>query len=156
MTRVEPDPPRDVTALLVFGTRVEPDFLEELSLHFELFLEAVDRGLDPDGDPDYDWRLADPSFRGRRVLVEPVPAEEAPARRRPVRTILDEARQGIALLTGSTRRPPTFSDTALDHLEAIVAHLEGPELTRMAFYANRESELMTERTLANLRAIRTR
>ena len=156
MSRIAPDPPGDIAALLVFGRDVEVALLEELSVRFELFLEAVDRGLDPEGGPDYEWNTADPSFRGRRILVEPAPAQDDSVRRRPVRTILDEARQGIALLTGSTRRPPTFSDAALDHLEAIASHVERPEITRMAFYANRESELMTEGTLANLRAVRTR
>lgn len=156
MSRIAPDPPRDIAALLVFGTEVEKDLLEDLSVQLELFLESVDRGLDPEGGADYEWRLADPSFRGQRILVEPAPAEEGAVRRRPVRTILDKARQGIALLTGSTRRPPTFNEAALDHLEAITAHIERPGIIRMAFYANRESELMTEGTLANLRAIRTR
>ena len=156
MTRIEPDPPRDIAALLVFGTEVDEDLLEELSIQFELFLEGVDQGLDPEGGPDYDWSLADPSFRGQRILMAPAPAEDSAVRRRPVRTILDEARQGIALLTGSTRRPPTFSDETLDHLEAMATALERPGVSRMAFYANRESELITMATLANLRAVRTR
>ncbi len=156
MDRIEPKPSRDLAALLVFGTGVEKELLEELSIQFELFLEAVDRGMDAGRDPDYEWRVRDPSFRGQRVLLEPTPASGGNGRSRPPGMILDEARQGIALVTGSTRRPPRFSDPCLDHLAALIRVLERPEVTRMAFYANRDSEPITEATLANLRTIRRR
>ena len=156
MIRVDPDPPRDIAALLVFGTDVSGGLLEDLGIQFELFLESVDRGPDPDREPAYRWSVSDPSFRGQRVLVEASPVEGSGSRQRPVGLILDEVRQGIALLGGSPRRPPTFNDASLDHLARLAAAVERPDVRRMAYYANRESELITAATLANLRDLRAR
>lgn len=155
MIRIDPDPPRDIAALLVFGSHVSRGLLEDLSVQFELFLESVDQGPKPGREPTYRWSVSDSSFRGQRVLVEASPVEDSGSRRRPVGLILDEVRQGIALLGGSPRRPPSFNDASLDHLMQLAAALELPEVRRMAYYANRESELITTATLANLRKLRS-
>lgn len=155
MSRIEPDPPRDIAGLLVFGSQVSDGLLEELSVQFELFLESVDRGLGSDDLPHYRWELVDPTFRGRRVLMKPVASKAVSGRSgaRPVRLILSEARQGIALIGGSPRRPPSFNQASLDHLTSIAEVAERPGVSRLAFYANRESEPITTGTLANLRRL---
>lgn len=159
MSASEPDPPRDIAGLLVFGSEVGDRLLEELSVQFELFLESVDRGLGSDGVPHYRWEIMDPAFGGRRVLMKPVRSrvdEFGRSRVRPVALILSEARQGIALISGSPRRPPSFNRASLDHLTAIAETAERPGVRRLAFYANRESEPITAATLANLRILRNR
>lgn len=153
MARSEPDPPREIAGLLVFGSGVTDALLESLSVQFELFLESVDRGLGSDAAPAYEWRVVDPDFRGRRILVKPEVGAGGRAGARPVRLILSEARRGIALISGSPRRPPFFDQASLDHLTAIAEVVEGSGVKRLAFYANRESEPITEATLANLRTL---
>lgn len=153
MGRDEPEPPREIAGLLVFGSQVPDSLLEALSVQFELFLESVDRVLGSDGAPAYGWRLVDPTFRGQRVLIRPEVGSREKSGSRPVGLILSEARRGIALISGSPRQPPSFNRESLDHLAAIAGVVEDPGVSRLAFYANRESEPITAGTLENLRIL---
>lgn len=66
---------------------------------------------------------------------------------------LERIRRGIGFITGGTRRPPGFTREALvqlKHIATVVAH---PDVSELAFWADRESVRITEAMLSNLRLL---
>lgn len=135
--------------LLLHGSDIPHELFNELSIQFECFLTEVDRGTADNGDARFRWVTVDPTFQGGRVVVAPERMARDGAHR-VVSRILEQARRGISLVGGSSRRPPGFTETALKHLEEIASVVGRPEVSRVDFYTNRMTEPISRSTLLNL------
>lgn len=147
----EPQPRAHVAGLQVYGSDVSRDLLETLSVQLGLFLEELDRAESGADSPRFDWRTADPSFRGNRVLVAPTALPTgSPARS--ADPILERARRGISMLYGRPVRPPGFTEESLTYLAWMASAFESPGVARLVFFAVGRTAVVSHATLENLRA----
>lgn len=152
MPQSEQQSPRPTGALLVHGSDVPKLTFDILSVHLELLLSELDRAMSGGKAAQFDWQTLDRSYRGHRVLVTPEPLPRGLAAR-PASRVLERARRGIAVLTGGPRRPPMFTDVALEQLAWIVQVVEDTNVSRLYFYAGGMQEETTGLTLSNLREL---
>ena len=146
----EPDPPEHRAALLVRGSGVTNDVLELLRVEFEALLEDLDRGLRPTADSRIDWNVEVDSLDPKRIFAEPVAAV---GKGQGVVAVLTRLSQAIESLQGKSKRPPGFTKEALFHLGRIVAVIEEPGISGIAYYASRRTVRAGPSTLENLRKL---
>ena len=150
----EADPERRTCtgALLVYGSDVPGRTFEMLGVQLELLLGELDRSMARAETSQFNWKTPGPPHPGQRVLIAPDPVPRGRAAGTASR-ILERARRGISVLTAGPRRPPMFTDAALEHLEWIARAIENEEISRLAFYADGMQEEITALTLSNLRRV---
>ncbi len=149
MPQIEQQPPKHTGALIVHGSNVPTLTFDILRVHLELLLSELDRTISEGAGPQFDWMRRDRSYRGRRVLVTPDPLFQGVAIRSASR-ILEHARRGVAVLTGGPRRPPMFTDVALEQLGWIARAVEVPGVERLVSFTGGMAQTISQATLSNL------
>lgn len=152
--QTEPIPPRHLVTLLVFGSDVPLDVMEDLSIQLELFLAAIDRESSDGASPEFSWRTTDLTYGGQRVQVGPDLTGPKGSEHHADR-VVNQARRGIGYLRRRASVPPGFSEEAVKHLDAIASVLKHPRVDRLVLHLDRQSEPITPRTLANVRWLTT-
>ena len=154
MDQTEPVPPKHLATLLVFGHEVPVGTMEDLSVQLELFFEAIDRAMSQGRSPEFSWRTKDLEFRGQRIQVMPELTGQQ-GDEHYATEVLQVARRGISYLRRHAKKPPGFSDDAVQHFSEIADVLGHPNVDRVVIHLDQQSEAITRRTLANVRWLTT-
>ncbi len=152
MRESEPQPPGHVGALLVHGSTVGRETLEMLSIQLELFLDELDRSLFQAASERFNWQTLLPSDHESRILVVPEFIPQGAAAASAAR-VLHHARMGIAMITSGPRRPPMFTQPALEHLQWIARVIEEHGVTRLRFHVGGTHVDITRSTITHLGAL---